>query len=144
MTDYKALVDEMRLKGQPPQHLGNRLADAVEALVREVKFKKARIRGAVSDYEAECTRADRAEAERDALRAENDRLRVMWDQSGKNDLIAERDALRAQLDNMTTEWGLRDNKTGFVYGPYKHEPQHGDYYTKMSRLVSGPWLEVTD
>lgn len=33
----------------------------------------------------------------EALRAENDRLRVMWDRSGKNDLIAEIKELRAKL-----------------------------------------------
>jgi hypothetical protein len=146
MNDYKALVDEMRLKGQPPEHLGNRLADAVEALVAENEKLRDGYR-VMHDF------ADERAAERDALREENDRLRVMWDQSGKNDLIAERDALRAQLDNMTIEWGwcydvdadptpthVDRRPESVARGMVALDPEAR---VLVQRSV-GPWVEVAD
>lgn len=41
--------------------------------------------------------AKHRDAEVERLTAENDRLRVMWDKSGKNDLIAEVERLRAEV-----------------------------------------------
>ncbi|MNI99975.1 hypothetical protein D3C73_1592000 [compost metagenome] len=38
-----------------------------------------------------------AEIQRDEVRAEADRFRMLWDRHGKNDLLAERDAARAAL-----------------------------------------------
>jgi hypothetical protein len=58
-------------------------------------------------------------AEVERLTAENDRLRVMWDQSGKNDLIAENDRLRAFRDAVladgvfeTATWSNKEFKAG--------------------------------
>lgn len=119
MTDYKALVEQLRRPHLRNPGCGGNVfsdaADAVEVLVaerealrREVEFKKARIRGAVADYEEECARRDRAEAERDALRvdlrdtvAERDAM-----EEQRDNLARAYDDLRAQLDAMTTERAL--------------------------------------
>lgn len=81
----------------------------------------------------------------EALLAENDRLRVMWDRSGKNDLIAERDALQAQLDSMTTAWGVGFG--GVRVARFPSEGEAREYlgrtpgHVLVQRLV-GPWVEV--
>lgn len=68
--DISALVEAMRSKGQPSDHLGNRLADAVEALAAERDHWKFLWKSA-SDRAFDWEHAwQDMEVERDALRAQ--------------------------------------------------------------------------
>lgn len=127
MTDYKALVDRLRKPHlQNPTGVDNifsQAADAVEALVaesetlrREVEFKKARIRGAVSDYEEECARRDRAEAERDEALSHlaESRARFADSEARRVELEAANATLRSEAEAIMRT--VRDNGTDFERG----------------------------
>jgi hypothetical protein len=54
---------------------------------------------------------------------------------------AERDALRAQLDAMTTEWGARFGDRTYNYGPDAIQARATRGDVAVRRLV-GPWVDV--
>jgi hypothetical protein len=145
--DYKALIEEVRALFDEgwcvcrSSHLPGDLLDAVEALLaaheadmdRLVEFTEARLD---------------TEAERDALQAENEKLRTAYKlmRESADRRKEQRDALQARLDAMTVERATLPEfiKDGTIY-PDSVIPRPGGHFVfnAVQRLV-GPWTVVPE
>lgn len=128
LTAAEAEVERLR-----SELVGERISEA-DALVA-ARAEVERLQGLANDYWDQYRRAVDKRLE---LEAENDRLRVMWDKSGKNELLAEVERLTEERDALGTAAFAAYRATGA-------DPDTARTWEQFFRPITAPsWVEVVE